>query len=227
MPSAAAAKPADPPPPMRAGTPAPRPAPPVAPPAAAQSARTTSPTTDPAPAVPVAPPAAVKGTAATEPKGGSRNVGAWSVTQRVIMARAAFAMVSQHPVFGVGFANFRTRLYEPGEYLEMFEVADTVADVQDPHNFFLWIATAGGLPALLLVLLILGLSARAIIRAVARGGEDAAWGVTIGAVWLALAGYMFMGFTLMTPASQAMFALLVGTTAAIEARRAPTGLPAE
>ena len=191
----------------------------AAPPAAVQSAGSPPPRTDDK-----AQPRA--SATALEPKSGSRNVGAWSVTQRVIMARVAFAMVSQHPVFGVGFANFRTRLYEPGQYLAIFEVADTVADVQDPHDFFLWIATAGGLPALLLVLLILGLSVRAVIRAVAQGGEDAAWAVTIGAVWLALAGYMFMGFTLMTPASQAVFALLVGTTAAIEAHRAPTGLPA-
>ncbi len=198
--------------------------------------------TAPAPAAPVAPAPTVHdagttpprpddnarpqaGTAAGESQRGPGKVGAWSVTQRVIMARVALAMVSQNPVFGVGFANFRTRLYEPGRYAAIFEVGDTVADVQDPHNFFLWIPAAGGLPALLLVFLILGLSARAVIRAVARGGESAGWAVTIGATWLTLAGFMLMGFTLMTPASQAVFALLVGTTAAIETRQSPTGPP--
>jgi hypothetical protein len=164
-------------------------------------------------------------TAAGETKRGSGIVGAWSVTQRVLMARVALAMVSQNSIFGVGFANFRTRLYEPGQYAAIFEVGDTVADVQDPHNFFLWISAAGGLPALFLVLLILGLSARTVTRAVVRGGEDVGWAVTIGATWLTLAEYMLMGFTLMTPASQAAFALLVGATAAIERGKAPTELP--
>jgi hypothetical protein len=50
--------------------------------------------------------------------------------------------------------------------------------------------------------------------------------VTIGAVWLTLVGYMFMGFTLMTPASQAAFALLVGATASIESGQSRMGSPA-
>jgi hypothetical protein len=226
-PPPAAARPA----PAAPATPPPAVSAPVAPPptAAVQTAPGQARTTQSAGPTPPQPNGSAptrSSTPAGERQGGARTFGGWSVTQRVLMARVAIAMVSQNPVFGVGFANFRTRLYEPGPYAAVFEVGDRIVDVQDPHDFFLWIAAAGGLPALLLVLLILGLSARTIIRAVARGGEDPAWAVTVGAVWLTLAGYMFMGFTLMTPASQAVFALLVGTTAAIERRQPPMGLPA-
>ena len=146
----------------------------------------------------------------------ARGVGAWSVTQRLLMARVALVMVYDNPLFGVGFANFRTRLYEPGRYAAIFAIGDRVLDVQDPHNFFLWICAAGGVPALLFVLLILGLAARTIGRGVATCSQNVGLAITVGATWITFVGFMLMGFTLMTPATQAGFAILVGVTTLIE-----------
>jgi hypothetical protein len=204
-------------------TPAPTPPPPTPPAGASMPALPRGAQTPPS-AVPAAPALSqaagrVQDPASAVPRtpgGDASGVGAWSVTQRVLMARAAVAMIAQNPVFGVGFANFRTRLYEPGRYATIFEVGDKVADVQDPHNFFLWISAAGGLPALVLVLVILGLTARAVVRTVTRGGEDVGLALTLGVSWLTLVGFMLMGFTLMTPVTQAVFALLVGMTGAID-----------
>jgi len=64
--------------------------------------------------------------------------------------RACFEMVRQAPVFGVGPGQFKSRY-------EQFRAAASSEQIADPHQFLLQTVTAGGVPALALLVTLIGL----------------------------------------------------------------------
>lgn len=135
-----------------------------------------------------------------------------SVAVRLSLWRVAVAMSREHPIFGVGFTNFRPRLYEPGPYRDMFRFASGEKELQDPHNFFLWLAAAGGIPALGSVVLLLAFALMGLGREVLSSRDLCPWKAGLLVVWISLLGFMLLGFTLLSPTAQPVFAILVGLT---------------
>jgi O-antigen ligase len=80
----------------------------------------------------------------------SLRVGAWETALRVIQ---------HYPLWGIGYGqvNYLTRA-------EPYRVALQVVPLAHPHNAYLELAALGGIPLLLLFLLVLGIAARAAAR---------------------------------------------------------------
>jgi O-antigen ligase len=72
-----------------------------------------------------------------------------SSAYRLILWRAAFKMIREHPLSGVGLGRFSSVV---GSYTE---VTLSKEDPNDAHNAFILIAAESGVPALLLVLVVL------------------------------------------------------------------------
>jgi O-antigen ligase len=131
--------------------------------------------------------------------------GSFSVAMRLVLVHVALDMAARHPVFGVGPFNFRPLLYGDPRYQSMFAVG--VVDVFDAHNFYLTTLATLGPIGLLLLLAALYLSARRLLAVAAARqvtGAVAALGV-LGA--LVVGG--FFGFSLLDPASDVVFGLLL------------------
>ncbi len=106
---------------------------------------------------------------------------------------AGLAMLADHPILGVGIGNFSLH-YRRG---------------RQPHNSYIWAATAGGIPALFLYLLLYFVTYRMLRRLERAGPPDLVWlctGLRVGLIlflfftlfadfWLSEFPYIVVGLT--------------------------------
>lgn len=79
--------------------------------------------------------------------------GSWSTEKRVNKLEHGLAMVADHPGMGIGVGNF---MWMELEYSQG-------ADWGPPHNSYLWATTEGGIPALLLYLLLYAVTFKTLL----------------------------------------------------------------
>jgi hypothetical protein len=78
-----------------------------------------------------------------------------SLAFRLEYWQATIAMIADHPLLGVGDGNFQ-------EYYTAYKLPQASETIADPHNFLFEIAAAAGVPALLIFLVLMGLSIRGV-----------------------------------------------------------------
>ncbi len=136
---------------------------------------------------------------------------------RAIQGRAsesltAWAMLNQHPLFGVGLNNF-TYLYQ--DYTKSLGLAPS-ANNRSPHNLYLEVAAESGVVGLIIFLAMIVLAIRAILYARRKfmdaGMEDYA-NLTTGFA-IAFAGYLFSAL-FVHAAYPRYFYLLIGIAFAL------------
>jgi hypothetical protein len=98
----------------------------------------------------------------------------WSLQTRIELAKAAFRMTSEHPVFGVGVGSFYqlSNVYVPDTLNALRKVRENA------HNYYLQVAAELGIPGLLLFLAVLATALRNGIRT--AGTNFVAWGLIAG-----------------------------------------------
>jgi O-antigen ligase len=79
--------------------------------------------------------------------------GSWSTEKRVHKLEDGLAMIADHPGMGIGIGNF---MWMELEYSQG-------ADWGPPHNSYLWATAEGGIPALLLYLLLYGVTFKTLL----------------------------------------------------------------
>jgi O-antigen ligase len=82
----------------------------------------------------------------TLPGGSSETKGSGSGEDRIRTVKTGLKMIAREPLFGVGIGNF------VWYHLQMSEAGESTA----PHNSYLWAAAEGGIPVLLLYLMLFG-----------------------------------------------------------------------
>jgi O-antigen ligase len=92
---------------------------------------------------------------------GSGAAGAHSTDKRMDTVRDGLGMLMENPILGVGIGNF---MWKHLEY-------SAGATYGPPHNSYLWAAVEGGLPALLLYLVLFSLAFKRLLS-VERGAAD-------------------------------------------------------
>ncbi len=110
---------------------------------------------------------------------------------------AGLEMVAEHPILGIGIGNFSAHHRRGGQ----------------PHNSYIWAATAGGIPVLLLYLALYLVTYRMLRRVEREGPPDLIWlctGLRVGLI-------LFMIFTVFADFWLSEFPyLLIGLTVAMD-----------
>ena len=103
-----------------------------------------------------------------------------AVRERLAMWQSAWEAFSEHPVAGVGLDQF-------GAYtrskVAAGDASNAIAKYDHPHNEYLEAAATGGVPSLIIVLLLFGLPAWHFAR---RLGNDDEWTATLATAGLAV-----------------------------------------
>jgi len=113
-----------------------------------------------------------------------------AVRERLAMWQSAWEAFSEHPIAGVGLDQFG--VYTRSKVAEG-DASDTIAKYDHPHNEYLEAAATGGVPALIIILLLFGLPAWHFAR---RLGNDDEWTATLATAGLAvITMYMISAMT--------------------------------
>jgi O-antigen ligase len=152
--------------------------------------------------------------------------GTGSIEKRLRTIQDGLGMVVENPIFGVGIGNFRwVRLQQTGT-------------PGPPHNSYLWALTEGGIPILLLYLMLYGISLRNLLRvegkardprlvAIARGVRTALLTFLVFSFfadfWLNIFMYLLIGLSIVLRRIQENEPRVVFRGEFNPAIRAPTG----
>lgn len=134
-----------------------------------------------------------------------------SAQDRLEILRTAVRMGSDHPLIGIGPYNFRYLLFHTAEY--RIHVREYLA-ISEPHNFYLFVLLAGGIPALLSMFYMFGLLLKNGLLAMMHGREVVAEIAGSIALVVGFLVYGLVGFNLLNLQLIIFFWFLIGIGAA-------------
>ncbi|MDI6869835.1 MAG: O-antigen ligase family protein [Bacillota bacterium] len=135
---------------------------------------------------------------------------------RIALARVAIQMLKDHPVLGVGYANFSVQLRTP-RYAQVFPyvVRGEEPTMMDAHNLFLQTLATSGAIGLVALLAILGSVCALLCKSENTGDfELGVWVPGLAGTWVALVTQSMFGYSLFDPPLMLSFMSLLGFTQA-------------